>query len=280
MRCSRASTSRSSQRVFVPGIQVDQRIGWFVDGLSRVTSRGATRAPRSSPPIRARPARRHDVRRRSRPRRPRRCPSEPTQSGACGGALFVPEACRAGAVGVPVQVEWPPLQIRQRDGCDARGVARAVRVWSPVGRPGNSTLSRLVTFSRTAEHLPGSLLPERLQFVELAALGNGSGSSETFASVAGASECHTWSGSARTSSFVRPLSTERGWSSGSQPSTAYSSRLCSSIHASCRRCCPDGQARAGHAASPRAPRRAAHPPRRAACGSSVLTAPRCPCPRR
>ena len=40
------------------------------------------------------------------------------------------------------------------------------------------------------------------------------------------------SGSALTSSLVRPLSTDAGWSSGSQPGTAYSSCLCTSSHCS------------------------------------------------
>ena len=39
-------------------------------------------------------------------------------------------------------------------------------------------------------------------------------------------------GAALTSSLVRPVLTDRGWSSGSHPATAYSSCLCSSSHCS------------------------------------------------
>src|SRR6201999_436503 len=48
----------------------------------------------------------------------------------------------------------------------------------------------------------------------------------------GRSDRHIRSGSALTSSLVRPLSTDFGWSSGFQPLTAYSSCLWNSSHCS------------------------------------------------
>ena len=105
------------------------------------------------------------------------------------------------------------------------------------------------------------------------------------ASAAGRSERHIRSGSAWTSSFVRPLSTDRGCSSGSQPSTACSSRLCTSSH--CSRsprapglCGRGGPAPADRAASARGPRRAAHPRRPLPRGRPCRAVPTCPRPTR
>ena len=57
---------------------------------------------------------------------------------------------------------------------------------------------------------------------------------------AGRSERHRRSGSAFTSSLVRPESTERGCSSGSQPATTNSSFLCSSSQLSLPASSTDG----------------------------------------
>ena len=66
----------------------------------------------------------------------------------------------------------------------------------------------------------------------IASSGTGSGSRVSSASAAGAPDFQIRSGSSFTSSLVRPVSTERGWSSGSHPSTACSSFLCRSSHCS------------------------------------------------
>ena len=78
-----------------------------------------------------------------------------------------------------------------------------------------------------------------------------------------------------TSSLVRPLSTDRGWSSAFQPSTAYSSCLCSSSHCSLpASSVPVAPGRIGPGASHRTCRGAVRrrprpPPGRGACGSHV-----------
>ncbi len=106
--------------------------------------------------------------------------------------------------------------------------SRLVTGGSP-SRPGKRTLSRLVTCRRRpwTSHVPPVPSAARSSIVSA---GSGSGSSDSSASAAGAPERQTRSGSSATSSLVRPLSTDRGCSSGSQPSTAWSSCLWSSIH--------------------------------------------------
>ena len=111
--------------------------------------------------------------------------------------------------------------------------SRLVTGVSP-GRAGNSTLSRLVTRSsrpKTA-HVAGG--PSASSAASSSAVGAAGRRLQRRPRrrAAGRSERHSRSGSALTSSLVRPLSTDAGWSSASQPSTAYSSCLCSSSHCS------------------------------------------------
>ncbi len=119
-----------------------------------------------------------------------------------------------------------------------RTSSRLVTGASP-GRAGNSTFSRLVRRRRrpNTSHVPASGRASRAASSSSVGASTG-GWSSTAACAAGRSERQSRSGSALTSSFVRPLRTERGWSSGSQPSTACSSRLCRSIHCSVPSCSP------------------------------------------
>src|ERR1700759_2284759 len=180
----------------------------------------------------------------------------------------------------------------------------------PARRAGNSSLSRLVSFSRrpnTAqvpagprssravssssvggtiepappgsssslapfdvtfddEDLVWGLLPDRGRLFLLLSEGGWAGGSDwpmtrrreppwpatlsagTEAWSGGRSDRHIRSGSALTSSLVRPLSTDFGWSSGSQPLTAYSSCLWNS-----NPCSLPGSPRPAAPVSPRPP---------------------------
>jgi hypothetical protein len=111
--------------------------------------------------------------------------------------------------------------------------SRLVTGSSPA-RGGKSTLSRLVTLRsrpKTCHTPPDARSPSSSRRASSPA-GSAVALSGTAARAAGWSERHIRSGSALTSSLVRPLSTERGWSSGSHPPFANSSFLCSSSHRS------------------------------------------------
>ncbi len=108
----------------------------------------------------------------------------------------------------------------------------------PSARAGNSTLSRLVSFSSRpwSSHVPA--LPRWSRALSSSAVGaaNVGGAGGALAGVSGApsvrSLCHTASRAAFTSSLVRPVFTDAGCSSGFQPGSAKSSFLCSSSHCS------------------------------------------------
>ena len=118
-------------------------------GWSRVrrcaTSRRATPARRSWPPTPARRARRPRGRSWSRPRRPPGCPSAAATPARGRAAPCARSPWRAGAVRVAVHVQRPALQVRQRDRGDPGGVAQQLALGHRRVAAGNSTLSRLVT---------------------------------------------------------------------------------------------------------------------------------------
>ena len=85
-------------------------------------------------------------------------------------------------------------------------------------RPGNSTLSRLVSFRVCSPSCHCPPLPRASR----------AASSSVVGAAQLAAPVQLAAGASRTSSFVRPDLTDRGWSSGSQPATAASSCFLSS----------------------------------------------------
>ena len=144
--------------------------------------------------------------------------------------LLLPEALGADAVREAVQVERAALQVGEQRRGDRREVADEValgdgrarrrgpgrapcRGWSARARgPGRSTSALAGSPSSSASSSVG---------------GRGELGPFGMRGLLTVARVQSRSGLALTSSFVRPLRTDRGWSSGSQPSTACSSRLCS-----------------------------------------------------
>ena len=258
-------------------VEVDQRVRRAGAGARPARSTRATRARRSWPPTPALRARRRRGTCASRPGRPRGCPSgAATRARASGSSLCQkPFDCRrrresgAGSARRPARYGSAIGAI-----CAAyRTRSRLVTGFSPP-RAGNSTLSRLVTRSSPAVDVPRArrarrrpVRRARRRSGRIAAL-----SARPTPRSAGRSERQSRSGSAVTSSLVRPVSTDRGWSSASQPSTASSSCLCSSSHCSFSpsRAVACGPARTGRAASRRAASTCSSPSRPPRRGSSVL----------
>ena len=232
VRCRRARTSRSSQLCRLAGVEVDEGIGRWrgpVDpGGPGVPLQGAEWPPTPGPPVRRRPGR------SGRPGSASGLSQRGTQSGAWAGSALCQNPLVCGSVRKPMHVQGPAGQVGKRDGRDLGRVAhrsRLVTGCSPCGREkepcrgwspaaGDRNVPRYPTSSaRPADRLlagPG----ERCGF---RAIGGPVGRAVRAPHPVGIGQDLVVGPSAQT---------ERGWSSGFQPSTAYSSCLCSSSHCS------------------------------------------------
>ena len=166
VRCSRASTSRVVPAGLLPGVQVDQRVGRLVGRSARDVHGCHSSAPKFAAQTSAAGSSTTTYVVVS-PSSASGLSQAPSQSGAWSGRCLCQKPLPSGAVGIPVQVERPPLQVGQRDGCDARGVGEQFALghrWVPRRR--EQHLVEICDLQSPAEHLPGSLLPERLQLVD------------------------------------------------------------------------------------------------------------------
>ena len=202
------------------------------------------------------------------------------------GQLLVPEAraarrrrgsgaCSAGG---PPGRAGPPGRSGRRSGSG--------RAWSPASRRAGRGTAPCPGWSAAARgRTPPSCRRAPSASSAASSVGGGArdgrGAARPTPAPAAGPSARSGPGRPCTSSLVRPLSTDAGWSSGSQPLTAYSSCLCSSSHCSLPprlASAPDQHEPAAQllavqvdvqlAGGDRAP-----PGRRCACGSQVPRVP-------
>ena len=183
-------------------------------------SRRATRARRSSPPRPARRARRPPDRSGSRPGRRPGCPSGAASPARGSGSSLCQKPLVPRAVREPVHVQRAAASgTAAAIGRDLRGVPQQLALGHRrLARRGRE--EHLVEVGHpqlAAEDRPraGRCRARPARASSSSARGcDAAASSATAARAAGRSERHSRSGSALTSSLVRPLSTDAGWSSG------------------------------------------------------------------